>query len=142
MPNIVAAVLVSGNRLGLLKRSRRVEGDPDRWHCVTGYLPSGSDPLAHAHIEINEETGLAPVDLSLVRRGKRLELRDLRDNAWHVFPFLFDTPRSDLILNWEHDEYRWVRPAEMNGLTTVPWLRDVLHAVGRPDLHEEGAYTG
>ncbi|MGW5518800.1 NUDIX domain-containing protein [Nocardia africana] len=137
MPDVVAAVLISGNRLGLFKRSRRVGGDADRWHCVTGYLPPGLDPLAHAHTEINEETGLAAVDLSLVCRGRTLELRDPRDNAWNVFPFLFDTPRCDLVLNWEHDEYRWVRPAEMGDLATVSWLRDVLCAVGRPDLHED-----
>lgn len=139
MPDVVAAVLFHGDRIGLFKRSRLVTGDAGRWHCVTGYLPAGTDPLEHARVELVEETGLDGDDIVLVRRGDGLVLPCRRGPAWQVFPFLFRAARSGLALNWEHDEYRWVRPAEVDGLETVSWLPDVLAAVGRLDFTEVGA---
>ncbi|OXM67165.1 MULTISPECIES: NUDIX domain-containing protein [Amycolatopsis] len=139
MPDVVAAVLLAGDRVALFKRSRLVTGDAGRWHCVTGYLPAGADPLDHARVELVEETGLGGDDVVLARRGDRLVRLCPRGATWQVFPFLFRTARDALELNWEHDEYRWVRPADIDELDIVPWLWDVLSAVGRPGLLLDGA---
>lgn len=131
MPDVVAGILINEDRIGLFKRSHLVAGDPGRWHCITGYLPAGTDPLDHARVEIGEETGLGGPDVLLVRRGACLDLPCPDDDVvWRVHPFLFHATHSGLSLNWEHDEYRWVLPTELIELDTVDWLLDVLLALG------------
>lgn len=138
MPDVVAAVLVNRSRIGLFKRSRAVTGDRGRWHCITGYLPAGTDPLKQARTEVFEEAGLGGDDVSFIHRGTRLVLPCPHGTVWHIVPFLFLTARNGLELNWEHDDYQWVRPTDVDGLETVSWLRDVLCAIGRLGFGEEG----
>ncbi len=45
--------------------------------------------------------------------------------VWIVHPFLFETASPSLQLDWEHDEYRWIDPAELDSSDCVPWIRDV-----------------
>ena len=42
-----------------------------------------------------------------------------------VYPFLFEAASASLQLDWEHDEYRWIDPAELDSSDCVPWIRDV-----------------
>jgi hypothetical protein len=44
--------------------------------------------------------------------------------AFLVHPFLFSAQNCepDVRLNWENDEWRWVLPAEVPSLDTVPAL--------------------
>jgi hypothetical protein len=31
----------------------------------------------------------------------------------------------ELRLDWEHDEYRWIDPSELEVVDCVPWIREV-----------------
>jgi 8-oxo-dGTP pyrophosphatase MutT (NUDIX family) len=112
----------------LLRRSDTVGSDRGKWHCVTGYLPPGIDPLRHAVEEIQEETGLRPLQLHLLDRAKPLRLRG-GGRRWTVFPFLFEASSPVLQLNWENEDYRWVNHGELRRHDIVPWLHDVCRAV-------------
>ena len=121
-------MVVHAGRTCLLLRSEAVGSDGGKWHCVTGYLPAGIDPLHHAVEEIQEETGLGPNQLRLLDRALPLRLTG-GGRRWTVFPFLFEASSPVLQLNWEHQEYRWVSNGELQGHEIVPWLRDVCRAV-------------
>lgn len=124
---IVAVVLTWRGRIGLFKRSALVHGDAGRWHCLTGYLDEGEDPVGQALLELREETGLTEVDL---RAGPLLVLDDDAGTPWHVHTFLAVTTQRRLDLNWEHDHYRWVLPRAVSAFDgRVAWLTDVLEAV-------------
>ena len=127
---VVAVVLAWRGRLGLFKRSAQVGSDAGLWHCVTGFVEDAESPIEAAARELLEETGLSVKDLSLLRAGQVLALRDHQGGRWTVHTFLAETDRRRLQLNYEHDAYRWVDPqrlARFDG--QVAWLRDVLRAV-------------
>ncbi|MGE3269601.1 MAG: NUDIX domain-containing protein [Chloroflexota bacterium] len=128
---MIACFLRYGAQICILKRSQSVGSSPGRWHCVTGFLEPGVDPLQQVLTEIHEETGLLPESLQL--RGAPEPLRIERPGqgwVWIIFPFLFDTASSTLHLDWEHDEYRWIDPADLQSSDCVPWIRDVWHVLG------------
>ena len=107
----------------MLKRSSAVRSHQGKWAGVSGSIEAQS-PLAQAVKEIHEETGLGEDVVRLLQSGEPLSVVDPDHNVeWTVHPFLFEvSDPSDLRLDWEHTESRWVDPAELAKLDTVPKL--------------------
>lgn len=127
---VVACFLRYGEKICLLKRSAAVGSAPGRWHCVTGFLEPGVLPLDQAMTEIAEETGLDPDAVRLVDAPAPLRIeRPAQGWVWVIYPFLFEAASPDLRLDWEHDEYRWIDPAELATSDCVGWIRDVWGAL-------------
>jgi hypothetical protein len=78
-----------------------------------------------------EEVGLSEQDVTLLKAGKPLEIvDDAQGLAWRVHPFLFAVHEPDKIrLDWENIARRWIFPAEIVGLHTVPALKETLDRV-------------
>jgi 8-oxo-dGTP diphosphatase len=116
----------------ILRRSERVGSYRGHWAGVSGYVEGG--PLAQALVEIQEETGLAANEVSLVKRGEPLAVDDEeRDFHWVVHPFLFDVRSERSVrLDWEHIEARWIEPKELAQYETVPLLAEALERVYTP----------
>ena len=129
--HVVTAVIRHRGRVLLLRRSARVGSYSGCWAAVSGYL-EGRQPLEQALREVGEETGIAASALRLVRAGRPFEVVDAGlGRVWCVHPFLFEADAApDVKLDWEHEDYRWVRPSDIEGLRTVPRLADALRACG------------
>jgi 8-oxo-dGTP pyrophosphatase MutT (NUDIX family) len=119
----------------ILRRSGRVRTYRGRWAGVSGYLESmplrASWPEKQARREIQEETGLSPADVELVRTGEPFTFQDPElGTRWTVHPFLFRVrPAAAIAIDWEHTEAQWVRPSALGRYRTVPRLRDALARV-------------
>jgi 8-oxo-dGTP pyrophosphatase MutT (NUDIX family) len=101
-----------------------------KWAGISGYIESNEDVLERAYKEISEEVGLQSNEIELVKRADPLEVPDKRrDTLWIVHPHLFETSRTDLRLDWEHDRYQWIDPSEMTDYETVPMLKEALQSV-------------
>ena len=129
----MACFLRHGGKICLLKRSHAVGSAPGRWHCVSGFLEPGVGPLEQALAEIGEETGLVGEAVRLVAASPPLRIeRPAQGWVWVIHPFLFDAASPRLRLDWEHDDYRWIEPAELARSDCVPWLALVWSALNPP----------
>lgn len=131
---VVTAFIRHQGKVLLLRRSERVGSYRGRWAAVSGYLERDS-ALDQALIEIAEETGLLPDSLRLVREGPPLPVpAPERQTLWVVHPLLFELVGSlpEIRLDWESAEARWVEPAEIPALETVPQLAEAWRVCG-PD---------
>jgi len=67
MIRFASVVLVDPDgRILLQERDQHAPIDPEKWGFCGGHLEPGEDFLAGAHRELEEETGLRPVDLGIV----------------------------------------------------------------------------
>ncbi len=124
---VVTAFLRHNGKILIVRRSGRVGSYRGRWSAVSGYLEDPI-PLAQARREIREETGLPEQTVHLVRAGEPLEVPDEKlATCWVVHPFLFEIDDPEQVrLDWENRELRWVDPAEIADLSTVPQLAEAL----------------
>jgi PncC family amidohydrolase len=127
--HVVTCFLEQSKLILLLRRSGRVGTYQRFWAGVSGYIET--DALDQAFTEIREETGLFNNNIKLVRQGKPLEVIDLNlHRKWIVHPFLFHVlDPQKIMLDWEHTEFTWVKPKELERYKTVPGLAKALKAV-------------
>ena len=132
--DVVTVFLTHQSKILVLNRSNEVGTYRGHWAGVSGYLESNS-ALAQALTEMAEEVGLGEEDVTLLRVGKPVEIVDeAHGRAWRVHPFLFAVHEPDKIrLDWENREMRWILPAEIGGLRTVPALKEALERVIKDD---------
>ncbi|MGC9553832.1 MAG: NUDIX domain-containing protein [Thermoplasmatota archaeon] len=127
MPDVVTCILLHQGRLLLLKRSDRVSTYRGLWAGVSGYVEEGDDPLERAYIEIEEETGLTREQMVLERGAPPVEFYDPGEGRrWRVHPFLFRALTAEVSIDWEHDDYAWVAPEELDRYPTVPKLAETV----------------
>jgi ADP-ribose pyrophosphatase YjhB (NUDIX family) len=128
---VVTCFLFSEGKILLLRRSSRVSTYKERWAAVSGTIETNPDEQALA--EIREEVGLQSHDIQLIRKGQALLVEDKNlDIQWIVHPYLFYVKNpAGLHLDWEHQDSKWVNPADIENYNTVPELKEALLAVFR-----------
>jgi predicted aconitase with swiveling domain/8-oxo-dGTP pyrophosphatase MutT (NUDIX family) len=120
--HVVSCVVQDGERLLLLKRSEKVGTFQGYWAAVSGFVEENETPSQTACKELREETGL---DMSFSKEGRTVTVRD-RNTVWHVHPYLFRATDPVVEIDWEHTEFSWVRPQELEGYQTVPGLVEIV----------------
>jgi uncharacterized protein len=114
---VVTCVLRNDGKFLVLKRSDKVSTNRQKWAGVSGFVETGEEPLETAYKEIAEETGVE--EPQLVRIGKLVTIRS-EGRIWRIHPFLFDVDSTNITLDWEHTECRWMTKGEMEDLDLVP----------------------
>jgi 8-oxo-dGTP pyrophosphatase MutT (NUDIX family) len=95
---------------------------PGVWQCVTGGLEAGETIVAGALREVVEETGLGAADLEAVFDTDIVNFfhEATVDVVWCEAVFAARVrPGAEIALSHEHDEARWLTPAEAHEL--VVW---------------------
>ena len=128
----VSCVLRNVDRILMLKRSSKVRTNKGLWSIVAGEVID--DTYSTAITEIEEETGLSTDDVIFIKKGHSVEISLSPESTTSVFPFLFHTEETNIKINWEHDEYRWIVPNELKELTLVPRFYDILLSLGLNDF--------
>jgi 8-oxo-dGTP diphosphatase len=128
--HVVTVFLESDGKILIMKRSESVSSYRGKWAGVSGSVEGGS-PLMQALQEVEEETGLKGTDVRFVKAGTEFEVKD--DSlamVWVVHPFLFEALSLDRFqLDWEHSDFKWINPGELELFETVPLLSKSLERV-------------
>ncbi|KAG9232618.1 hypothetical protein BJ875DRAFT_380267 [Amylocarpus encephaloides] len=117
---------LNGFTFALFKRSQEVSTYPGKWAVCSGSIDvSDVSPESAAKREIFEETTLSDKDLSLLRRGKPFSLIDEElKTKWTIHPFAWQLKENakPIQFDWEHTEYKFIRPDELRDYDHVPQL--------------------
>ena len=125
---IVTSFLAHNDKILVLKRSQQVRTMKGLWSGVSGIIENNEAPIKRAKIEIFEEVGIKEQNIKLIKSGSEVfvESPQYNNHQWVIFPFLFQTEISDIKLNWENSEFRWIHVNELKEFNTVPSLKKIL----------------
>jgi len=125
---IVTSFIRNNDKLLILKRSEKVKSMKGLWAGISGIIENNEIPLQRAKIEIFEEVGITEEKIKLIKSAKEMRINapQYKNHEWEVFPFLFESEKPDVSLNWENSEFRWIEVQELKNYNTVPSLEKVL----------------
>ncbi len=127
----VTCFLESEGEILILLRSQQVRTFQGVWGGISGLIEKGKTAEEQAVLEIEEETGLTTADIELVKKGEAQIIVDADRNLRKiVYPFLFHArARNQIRINWEHTEFKWIKPADLARYPTMPELQETLDRV-------------
>ncbi len=122
------------NEILILKRSDKVLAYKGKWNSIGGFLdevkPVGEKVLE----EITEETGTEKENIIKIKIKAIIKYEDVEINrTWLIVPVLAELKeKPEIELDWEHDEYKWIRPGEIRKYDTIPDLDKILSSLLGP----------
>ena len=125
---IVTSFIKNNNKILILKRSNKVRTMKGLWSGVSGIIENNEVPADRAKIEIFEEVGISSDKIDLIKNIKEIKISSpqYENHEWIVFSFLFETKETEIKLNWENSEFRWIEFKELENYETVPNLDKIL----------------
>ena len=130
--NIVTSFIKNNDKVLILKRSDKVKSMKCLWAGVSGIIEKNDiTPLDRAKTEILEETGIGEEEIKLLKANEqiKIEAAQYKNHEWNIFPFLFSTTNSEIKLNWENSEFKWIEPNNIKNYETVPELEKILFSL-------------
>ncbi|KUJ11386.1 nagb/rpia/CoA transferase-like protein [Mollisia scopiformis] len=123
----------SGFTFALFKRSQDVSTYRGKWAVCSGSIDKTDlSPAAAAKREILEETQLSDCDISLLRRGRPFSLIDeALQTEWTIHPFAWQLKEgaNQIKFDWEHIEFKFIKPEDLSSYDHVPQLEVGLERV-------------
>lgn len=119
------------DKILLLKRSGKVRVYKGLWNTVAGYIDELCSVGNKALAELKEELGITEDMIRQMKQGTPYEFydKDVR-KTWIIFPLLADLKKKLAIkLDWEHTEFKWIKPDQINEYSIVPNLDVTLKKV-------------
>jgi len=126
---VINCTVVCKGKVLLLKRSRKVRSYKGKWNTIGGYLDEAKSVRQKAIEEIKEELGISQKDLKRIKILKSFRVADKKiKKVWIVFPVLAELKSKGKIkLDWEHTNYKWVKPEEIKRFNTIPNLHKAVN---------------
>lgn len=116
------------NKLLLLKRSNKVGTYKGKWGTVAGYLDEIKPVEEKVREELEEEIGVTDIESIKFGEFYKVEDYDIK-RTWFVQPVLVKLKSSDIKLDWEHTEFKWINKEEMKDYDLVFGLLKTLEKV-------------
>ena len=108
----------------VIRRAAHRSVYPNLWDIPGGTLEDGEDPMVGAKREISEETSLVVEDLSLFSHTSNID--EEKDKQFVRLLFIAQYPGGEIQVSpAEHQDYRWIKPNEINSIETVYYLPDM-----------------
>lgn len=119
---ITCVVMNPKGQIILLKRSPDKKYFPNKWFFVSaGPLSAKSDKKQIVLREIKDELG---VDGEIIKKGKVYKVF-LEEQNWRIATFLGKVKTSQVKLNKEHTESRWILLRELNNFDIPPIAKEI-----------------
>ena len=119
------------NEILLLKRSEKVSSYQGKWNSIGGFIDEAVSLENKAITEAKEELGITEENIKSIQTGKRIDFYDKDiDITWYIFPVLIELKaKPEIKLDWEHTDFVWINPEDLNKYDTVSDLENILKAL-------------
>jgi len=119
------------DKILILKRSNQVLNYKRQWNAIGGFIDEDKSIEEKVLEELKEEVCINKDNISEIKVKDSWELHDPEVNkTWIIFPVLVELKeKPEIKLDWEHTEYKWIKPEEISSYDIIYKLEENLKRV-------------
>jgi isopentenyldiphosphate isomerase len=128
---VLTVFVFAKSSLLLLRRSTKVRTYKSKWNTIAGYIDEIKPLKTKINEELKEEIGISQEIIQSYFFGEPYSFTDsIAGYTWIVHPAkVILKVKPSITLDWEHTEYEWIKPQDINIYDTVPKLHESLDRI-------------
>lgn len=126
---VINCIVRYQDKILLVKRSSDMRLYPNYWNGVSGFLDDSQSIEQKVKTELHEELGITANEIASITRGQVFDQEEEKYNkTWIVHPILVDIQTNQIKLDWEAQNYKWVKIEEVKNYNLLPGFDLVLES--------------
>jgi isopentenyldiphosphate isomerase len=115
------------DKILVVQRSSELNFYPGYWNGISGFLDDKKSLEQKVEEELREELGIAKKYIKKIKLGEIFDQDELKyKKTWIVHPILVEVATDKIKLDWESQNYRWIKSHEAKKLKLLPGFDKVL----------------
>lgn len=124
---VINCVVKYRGKILLLQRSKELNFYPGYWNGVSGFLDDKRSLEQKIKDEVSEETGIPKKMVKKVWLGEIFHHDAPKyKKTWIVHPAVVEVKTDKIQLDWESQNYKWIKPSQAKQYKLMPGFGKVL----------------
>jgi isopentenyldiphosphate isomerase len=124
---VINCVVQFKEKILLVKRSSDMNYYPNVWHGIAGFLDDNLGVENKVREELRGELGLTEKNIVSIKLGDAIEVEAPQYNKTWIINTVLAVVNTDKVqLDWEAQEYIWVKPNEVIRFDLLPGFEKVI----------------
>ena len=124
---VMNCVLQFKDKILLVQRSKNLRLYPGYWNGISGFLDDNKSLKEKVFEELKEEVGLSKKNVISISPGIVFDQDEPKyKKTWIVHPVLVKVDTDKIKLDWEAQNFQWIKPSEAKKLKLLPGFDLVL----------------
>lgn len=124
---VINCIVKYKSKILVVQRSAHMRLYPNYWNGISGFLDDKRSLEEKVRDELREELGIKQRYIVSIRLGQIFDQEAPKyQKTWIVHPVLVTVSTDQITLNWEAQNYRWLRPKEVITYQLLPGFDQVL----------------
>lgn len=124
---VINCVVRCKDKILIVKRSASLNFYPNYWNGISGFLDDGRSVEEKAKDELREELRIGEQDIISIKLGGIFEQEEEKyDKLWLVHPVLIEVKYDRITLDWEAQDFKWIKVEEAKNYNLLPGFDKVL----------------
>ncbi len=124
---VINCVLKYRDKILIVQRSEELNFYPNYWNGISGFLDDNRNLKQKVEDEIKEEVGISKKKIISILLGQIFHQEERKyKKTWIVHPVLVKVKTNRTKLDWEAQNYKWVKAGEAKKYKLVPGFDKVI----------------
>ena len=129
---VINCVVKHGDKILIVKRNSKMKFYPGWWNGLGGFLDDDQSIEEKVKEEIWEEIGIKESDIISIKLGEIFDFDDPElKKTWIIHPVLAEVKTDKVSIDWEAEDYRWIKPAELADFEITPSFKRIVESFFR-----------
>ena len=127
---VINCVVRHDNLILIVQRNSKMNLYPNFWNGISGFLDDNKSIEEKVREELEEELGIKNEDIISIQHGQIFDQEEKKYNkTWIVHPILVDVKTDEIKLDWEAQNYKWIKIKKAKEFNLLPGFDKVLESL-------------